>query len=141
MYELVVIFFMMLYPIFLYRYVLYYSLKGLYIYLRSNIRKKINSQKPITMNRHQGYLQITYKDHNDTKSIYVPVRHDIALESSQCEVIAHISKDLAIPLVQENDVPIFVTAEDLGAKYISVRNIYTQEERLFKGNENVEFFM
>ena len=130
------------YYLYTYGYIIYYGMVGLLIYTKERLRKVTTVIPPITLYRHHNHIRVVYTDnYGEKRYIFVPLDLTMELEASQCEVIAHIDKTGAIPLKQEDDIPILVTANHLNAKYISVRNTHTQEEKLFKGNEKVEYFI
>lgn len=127
-------------PLLLYRKYLYYFLKGLCIYFSGLLLEKLEEKAPIILERKDGHIQITYTA-GGIKHIFVPISYDMSLEASQCAVISHFEDGTTKELFHEHDVPILITANNIGAKYIIVKNNYTDEERTFTGDQPIEFFM
>ena len=127
-------------PLFLYRKYLYYFLKGLCIYFSGLFLEKFEEKYPVILERKDGHIQITYTA-GGIKHILVPLSYDMSLEASQCLVESHFEDGTVKELFHEHDVPILITANNIGAKHIIVRNVYTEEERTFTGDEVIEFFM
>ena len=91
--------------------------------------------------RHPGYLHISYLEEGEHKCLYIPLRSENAFIAMQCEVNIIYDKAHGSELKQDTDIPIMVTPKDLGAKHVQVYNTFTCEERLYKGNDNIEYFL
>jgi len=91
--------------------------------------------------RHPGYIHISYIEDGEDKCLYIPLRSENAFMAMQCEANIIYDKAHGAELKQDTDIPIMVTPHDLGAKHVQVYNTFTSEERIYKGDDNIEYFL
>lgn len=122
--------------------------------IRNNIRKKmhVSLKHYSVVEKFDNYMTITYYDQDDDKmrKVFLPLRMDNVLAVNECKVEAFIcnrsdngsnsSDHKVVTIVQDPEIPILVTASNLGAEYILVHNNFNGEEKHFKGEEPVECF-
>ncbi len=132
---------------YLLRYRYYYWFHALASAMNTRIQNKIidyicnNWVKDIAkVIRHPGYLDISYVEEGQTKRVFVPLKPEQCFPAMQCEVNIIYDEAHGQQLKQDNDIPIMITAKDLNAKHIQVSNNFNQEERIYKGEEKVEYF-
>lgn len=93
-----------------------------------------------SIKRSSKYLEIAYTENGKPKTLLIPTNLSQAFAASQCEVVIHYDHGSSKDLIQDCDIPILVTANDLGARSITVYNTATGEERMYTGNNPVLYF-
>lgn len=108
--------------------------------IKSFIREQYKDEFCI-IERHAGYLYIEYTEDHRKKSVYIPLRAEQSFMSMQCEVTAIYDNSIGKTIKQDTDIPLMVTAQDLGAKKVQILNVFNGTERIYKGNQKLEYFI
>jgi len=131
------------YMILLYKFVVHYVNS-----LRKNNKQQSNLTTTTTITKFDNYMIVEYFDSDDNgddngngkRKVYLPLRADGVLAINECTIRAFYRDHGSLIIKQDPELPIFITASDIGAVYIIVRNNFNGEERKFVGEEKVECF-
>lgn len=97
-------------------------------------------EAPFEIRRHQKYIEFIYVEDGVKKELYFPVNEVQSYLASQCTVTIIYDEKCGKNFHQDADIPVLVTANDLGAKHVQVLNNLTCEERIYEGNDKIEYF-
>jgi hypothetical protein len=99
-------------------------------------------EKRFFIRKHNNYISFSYLDPDDNKrrKLFIPLEVSNTLEMNECEVYIFYKDGETEKLKQDPEIPILVTADDIDADYIEVKNKFNGETRKYRGNDKVVCF-
>jgi hypothetical protein len=121
-------------------------------FVSKDLHKNIRTYENV-VEKFDNYMTISYFDSDDNKmrKVYLPLQMDNVLAMNECKIEAFYSDDneeinqkrggeKIITIKQDPEIPVMVTAGNMGANYILVHNLFNGEEKIFRGDQKVECF-
>jgi hypothetical protein len=117
---------------------------GSYVYYRKQFHSYLREQfkeDSFTIERKDNYCILKYLEDGETKELYIPLDISQNMAASQSIIEVIVDKDHKYEICQDPEMPILVTANDLGANSIVVTNNFTGEVHAFHDNDKVHFYL